>query len=284
VDDAGAGYSSLESIAEICPDFIKLDMSLIRYIDTDSIKQALLETFVQFADKVKCSIIAEGIETERELQTLIELGVEYGQGYYVGKPAKGMTQASGAAMNVIRQLQEKRKGSSPGRHAGLIQVAEMVTKSLHAEPNTKVRQIHQMFEQHRRGESVVILEDNKPVGLVMRFQLYQILGGQYGISLYYERPVAPIMNSSPLIVRSDETIDVVAKRAMAREANHLYDVVIVVDEHGDYLGVVSVQHLLDWLATHRLAQAAVATPTPGLPDELPIEREMQHAGPLRVVP
>ena len=63
VDDAGSGYSGLKSIAEIRPDYIKIDMSLIRGIDTNPVKRALLETFVAFSEKIGSKIVAEGIET-----------------------------------------------------------------------------------------------------------------------------------------------------------------------------------------------------------------------------
>ncbi len=255
VDDAGAGYSSLESIAEIYPDFIKLDMSLIRHIDMDSIKQALLETFVQFAEKVKCKIIAEGIETERELQALIELGVSYGQGFFLGKPAKGMTQISGQAMNCIRLVQEKVRETHQEQRYYAPDVADILSKTICVEKNTKVRNVHHIFEQNQRMESVVILENQKPIGLIMRFHLYQILGGQYGIALYYERPVSQIMNNNPLTARIDDKIDEVAKRAMARDAYHLYDVVIITNEEGEHIGIVSVQSLLDKLASIKLAMA-----------------------------
>lgn len=86
IDDAGAGYSSLQSIAELRPDFIKLDMSLIRGVDKDHVKQALLETFVTFSNKIGCLIVAEGIETEAELETITRLGVPLGQGFYLGRP------------------------------------------------------------------------------------------------------------------------------------------------------------------------------------------------------
>jgi len=274
VDDAGAGYSSLESITEIYPDFIKLDMSLIRNIDNDSIKQALLETFVQFAEKVKCKIIAEGIENGRELQTLIELGVGYGQGYYLGKPAKGMTNISGQAMNHIRLMDAKRKNHARDQIAYSRDVGEIVTKTLFVEEHTKVKTVHQMFEQNRRIESIVVLRGTKPIGLIMRFQLYQILGGQYGIALYYERPIAQIMNHSPLIIQKDDLIEDVAKRAMSRDAFHLYDVLIVTDENEEYAGIVSVQSLLDKMASIKLELATFANPLTGLPGNLLIEREL----------
>ena len=68
VDDMGAGYASLQSLAGIEPDFLKFDTSLVHDIDKSSIKQSLLETLRQLADKIKARVIAEGIEREEELQ------------------------------------------------------------------------------------------------------------------------------------------------------------------------------------------------------------------------
>ncbi|USG63578.1 EAL domain-containing protein [Brevibacillus ruminantium] len=276
VDDAGAGYSSLESITEIYPDFIKMDMSLIRNIDVDPIKQALLETIVQFAEKVKCKIIAEGIETERELETLMALGVTYGQGYYLGPPAKGMVHISGKAMNFLRGIREQKmkKDREPRVFAPVI--TDVLTKTICVEKQAKVRQVHQIFEQNQRIESVVVLEAGKPIGLIMRFQLYQVLGGQYGIALYYERPISQIMNTNPLTAKKDDQIDEVAKRAMARDSYHLYDVVLITGDEGEYIGIITVQSLLDKMASIKLEMAALANPLTGLPGNIQIEREL-HA-------
>lgn len=276
VDDAGAGYSSLESITEIYPDFIKLDMSLIRNIDVDPIKQALLETFVQFAEKVKCKIIAEGIETERELETLMELGVSFGQGYYLGRPAKGLTQIPGKAMNFLRGIQEKIMKTNRDPFLFAPGITDVLTKTICVEKEAKVREVHQIFEQNKRIESVIVLEAGKPIGLVMRFQLYQVLGGQYGIALYYERPVWQIMNTNPLTAKKDDLIDEVAKRAMARDSYHLYDVVIITGDEGEYLGIITVQSLLDKMASIKLEMATLANPLTGLPGNIQIEREL-HA-------
>ncbi|MDP3427768.1 MAG: EAL domain-containing protein, partial [Humidesulfovibrio sp.] len=87
IDDAGAGYSGLTSIAQIRPDFIKIDMSLIQGIDKDPVKRALIETFVTFADKIGSKIIAEGIEAQAQAACLIDIGVHYGQGFYLARPA-----------------------------------------------------------------------------------------------------------------------------------------------------------------------------------------------------
>jgi EAL domain-containing protein (putative c-di-GMP-specific phosphodiesterase class I) len=86
VDDAGSGYAGLGSIANLEPDFIKLDMSLITCIDSNFIKQNLVETMVKFANDQGASVIAEGVEREEEFETVKQLGVHLVQGFYLHRP------------------------------------------------------------------------------------------------------------------------------------------------------------------------------------------------------
>ncbi|CEH31710.1 diguanylate cyclase [Aneurinibacillus migulanus] len=271
VDDAGAGYSSLEAIAEIYPDYIKLDMALIRNIDSDAVKQALVETFVQFADKVKCRIIGEGIETESELETLVKLGVDYGQGFLLGRPSRDSAPITEQAINKLRQLQEERSMNLFEEPSG--KIGDIIRSTVCVSQDTLVREVHHIFERNAKIDSIVVLEDRAPRGLIMRFQLYKILGGQYGIALYYEKPVSQLMNHSPLIVDRRENIELVAKTAMERQSFHLYDVIIIT-EKDKYVGIVTVQSLLDMLAKAKLEIAAVSNPLTGLPGNVRIDREI----------
>jgi len=86
VDDAGAGYAGLRHILEIRPQFVKLDISLVRNVDTDPARQAMVAGMAHFALNAGCELIAEGVETEGELGELVRLGVPLGQGYLFGKP------------------------------------------------------------------------------------------------------------------------------------------------------------------------------------------------------
>jgi EAL domain-containing protein (putative c-di-GMP-specific phosphodiesterase class I) len=86
VDDAGAGYSTLQHILCLRPDLIKLDMSLTRNIDTDTARRALAAALIRFARDTGSRIIAEGVETTSEMATLRSLGVEKAQGYFVSPP------------------------------------------------------------------------------------------------------------------------------------------------------------------------------------------------------
>lgn len=87
VDDAGAGYASLSHIIQLNADVIKLDMGLVRDIDTDDAKRSLAGGMVMFARQMGIKVIAEGIETAAERDTLKGLGIFAGQGFLLGKPS-----------------------------------------------------------------------------------------------------------------------------------------------------------------------------------------------------
>jgi EAL domain-containing protein (putative c-di-GMP-specific phosphodiesterase class I)/CheY-like chemotaxis protein len=87
VDDAGAGYAGLRHILRLSPNLIKLDMDLTQGIEGDRARTALASAMIAFASEIDAEIIAEGIETEGELIALQALGVQMGQGYYLGRPS-----------------------------------------------------------------------------------------------------------------------------------------------------------------------------------------------------
>jgi EAL domain-containing protein (putative c-di-GMP-specific phosphodiesterase class I) len=87
IDDAGSGYASLRHILRLHPDIIKLDTDLTRHIHQDNSRRALAAALVVFAEELGASIVAEGIETVEELDTIRGLGISCGQGYYLGRPA-----------------------------------------------------------------------------------------------------------------------------------------------------------------------------------------------------
>ena len=87
VDDAGSGYSTLAHILTLAPDFIKLDRELISGIDLDPVRRALVTALVTFASETGATILAEGIENADEMDTVRSLGVRYGQGYHIARPA-----------------------------------------------------------------------------------------------------------------------------------------------------------------------------------------------------
>jgi EAL domain-containing protein (putative c-di-GMP-specific phosphodiesterase class I) len=86
LDDVGVGYSSLESVMELAPDYIKVDRTFVTGIDEDSARQELLRALQAVADKTNARIIGEGLDRIEELETLGRLGISFGQGWLFGKP------------------------------------------------------------------------------------------------------------------------------------------------------------------------------------------------------
>lgn len=87
IDDAGAGYASFTLIAALRPSVIKIDREIAHGIARDDAKQALVEAFVSFGNRIGALLLAEGIERRADLAMLTALGVDLGQGYLIGKPA-----------------------------------------------------------------------------------------------------------------------------------------------------------------------------------------------------
>ncbi|MGN1084059.1 MAG: EAL domain-containing protein, partial [Lachnospiraceae bacterium] len=87
VDDVGSGYSGINRIFEINPQYIKIDMEIIRGIEKDELKRSFVSALSQFASDSGIFLIAEGIETPEQLEAVISLKIDYAQGYYLAKPS-----------------------------------------------------------------------------------------------------------------------------------------------------------------------------------------------------
>ena len=88
MDDTGAGYAGLQHLLRIKPNMLKLDTALTHGIDQDPVRRSLAAALVTFAVETGATIIAEGIETPGELDALQRLGIPWGQGYHLARPAE----------------------------------------------------------------------------------------------------------------------------------------------------------------------------------------------------
>ncbi|TYS15781.1 EAL domain-containing protein [Rossellomorea vietnamensis] len=88
LDDVGAGFSTLDMLSKLNPDYVKIDRSYIKDCDQNKANQSFLEDVTRISRELGISVLAEGIERKEELQYCKSLGVELGQGYYIGKPLR----------------------------------------------------------------------------------------------------------------------------------------------------------------------------------------------------
>ncbi|MCL6476783.1 MAG: GGDEF domain-containing protein [Peptococcaceae bacterium] len=272
IDDAGAGYSSLQAIAEIQPDFIKVDHSLVKDIDKTATKKKLLETFRIFAQKTNSQLIAEGIESENELACLKSMDISHGQGYFFAKPGFPPPEVDSLALTCLASLNTEPTKISTGRIIPVRNIAQAVQA---VSVRALTRDVLDFFTANPKVEGIAVTDDEYPVGLVMRDKLFNQLGTQYGFAVYTERPISLVMDNQPLVVEDDTPVEVVSQAAMGRLDHKVYDSIIIT-KNRRYHSLVSVRSLLDVLTVMQLEVARFANPLTGLPGNIRIEEEISN--------
>ena len=109
LDDYGSGYSNENTLLQLAPRFVKVDITIIRGIDTSPDKQQILRNVVAYAHPRSMKIVAEGVETAAELRTVIELGADLLQGYFLARPAIVPGDIAPEAAGIIQELQRRKK-------------------------------------------------------------------------------------------------------------------------------------------------------------------------------
>lgn len=243
IDDVGAGYSGLNVITDVRPHFIKLDMKLIRDINKDRTKQLLVRSLSEFANYSQIHIIAEGIETREELITLIDIGVHFGQGYFIQRPQSNLYPIREEVMRLIETENSRKYQVSLNRLTDTS--IEQIATPLRTIPSSMpISKVSNLMEGNDALPGFCIRDGNKLIGVITRNKLHLKFSGPYGYSLYNKKPIAAIMSRNFMKVDAKTAIDVVAKIAMKRDPLHLYDFITVTKDE-QYFGVVTVKDLLE---------------------------------------
>jgi hypothetical protein len=182
IDDVGAGYSGLNTISEVKPNLIKLDMNLVRDIDKDETKRLLCKAMLDFGKGADIRIIAEGIETGGELGVLIKLGVDFGQGYFLGIPQETFASIAHEKVEMIKKYYtEKCTGDAQKAHRPIIgnlaspihyfpsSDAAALSKALRVDCNMPISKVAKLAMQRpfeRLYHPIVVERDGKYCGAV----------------------------------------------------------------------------------------------------------------------
>ncbi|MFJ7972613.1 GGDEF domain-containing protein [Psychrobacillus sp. NPDC096389] len=273
VDDVGAGYSGLNVITDVRPHYMKLDMKLIRDIDRDRTKQLLVKSLSEFANYSQIHIIAEGIETKEELRTLIDIGVHFGQGYFIQKPNALLFPVREEVKTIIKTEVSRKNRVSRNRLTDTS--IEQIATPLHTVSSQMlISEVSNLMEANDLLPGFCIQDGNKLIGVITRNKLHLKFSGPYGYSLYNKKPIATIMSRNYMKVDAETPIDVVAKIAMKRDPLHLYDF-ITVTKDDQYFGVVTVKDLLEKSMQLEIDYAKHLNPLSELPGNLMIEQQLQ---------
>jgi EAL domain-containing protein (putative c-di-GMP-specific phosphodiesterase class I) len=222
LDDFGAGHSGLVTLVHSAPQFIKLDQALVRDIHRYSYQQHLVKSLVAFAASVDAVLIAEGVETWDELAVLLRLGIRHVQGYLIARPAPAPVVPNGEfeaeRLRAMRALDFREREDDET-------VGSMIIRRLCVDASTAIEDVQGLFDRASQLDHVVLLEGDRPQALVTRQR-------------------APARDERPLVVEDRMAITTLARVAMKRGADTLYDPVVVVDDQGRFLGTVTMKQLI----------------------------------------
>lgn len=273
IDDAGAGYSGLNLISDLRPHFIKLDMNLIRNIDTDVTKQSLVKSMREFASLTNTFLIAEGIETRDELIKVIEIGVHYGQGYFIQKPNESIFPIEEQVKEIIKETNRK-KNHFYGMKLSDVYISNISKSVRSISPLMLVSQVYEMMKKDISCHGFCVTDNEKVMGVITRNEFFKRTSGLYGYNLYGSKPVIDIMEENFLQVDYKDTVNIVAKKAMQRSIDKIYDF-ITLTKDGRYYGIVTVKDLLEKTIEMEVFNAKHLNPLSELPGNVLIEKEIE---------
>jgi EAL domain-containing protein (putative c-di-GMP-specific phosphodiesterase class I)/putative methionine-R-sulfoxide reductase with GAF domain len=176
IDDAGAGYSSLRHVIELTPDFLKLDRELVRDLDRDGNRRALVSAMSAFAAEVGTSVIAEGVETAEELEVLRDAEVDLVQGYLLARPGVPWPALSDQARPAAARV-DRHSGAGSATEDRMIEALDRAPDSRRA----CAAVVEHLFRQGQIMPSAY-LERHGELRCTAQRGLWQILDGMSGSS------------------------------------------------------------------------------------------------------
>jgi len=256
IDDVGAGTSGLNRIMHLRPNWLKLDRELIKGINFDSYKQNFVKFFVHFARLSNVNIVAEGIETREELATLATLGIRYGQGYYLGRPA---TRAQSSSHEFAQQVRDRWAEVEPVATlgAGATPMRRLCVTASVAQSDTAIATVAGLLLRRQDMPGVVVLDGRRFIGWCPRAHLLsetQLSGGRRGIGTIVKHGVCTV---SP-----DATVPDALRVASVRDPSQLSEPLVVADS-GEIVGIVRMPDLLSFAAAEAQAGRMPLTGLPG---------------------
>lgn len=271
LDDFGDGRSSLRLWAELRPTLVKLDKYFTRDLPNCGDKLQTFRALLQIAETFGTRLVAEGIETLEELHVLRDLGVEFGQGYVLGRPSPDIASSlppqvaavlGGADVAVFPQQRRTAHGGITA--ARLLQETPVLTQtSTHEEAMA-------LFAAHPGVPALAVVDDGgNSLMLVNRQQLTADYMRPFFREIFGRRPVTMHARPAPLLVDVHAGIDELAAILTSGDQRYLNDG-FVITEGGRYRGMGTGEQLVRTVTEARIEAARHANPLTFLPGNIPI--------------
>ena len=273
IDDLGAGSSGLKIWSELRPDYVKLDSYFTAQIERDHLVSEMMRSMLSMAHVMGSRVVAEGVETERQLELLRVLGVDYLQGFYLRRPQS----------EPLREMPRLDPGSVPVRDnlGGATCAGELLIERPALNPKTRIEEVVALFHAHEDWDSLAVVADDKPVGLVRRDTLLTMLSRPLYPEIYNRKPVTRVMENQPVVVDTRARLDQVSRMVTGTDTRRINEDFLI-SHHGKYAGVGRTIELLRQITAQQVQAAKQPNPLTLLPGNREIEQHLFRLLALRV--
>ena len=276
IDDLGEGFSSLRLWSELRPEFIKIDMHFVQGVDHDPIKLQFLKSIQHIAESCGTHVVAEGVETEAELRVVKDIGIAFGQGYFIARPSPTPPLLASAAVGsiinssniAIFPMPESNRYSQMTAHKLLTYVEPVL-------PETLNDHVFERFNANPALRIIPVVKSGKPLGIINRYQFIDRFAKPYQRELMGRKPCDGLIQGEPLLVERNMPIQELSHFLSEADSRHFADGFIIT-ELGRYIGVASGQDLLRELTQMQLEAARYANPLTLLPGNVPINEHIER--------
>jgi diguanylate cyclase (GGDEF)-like protein len=275
IDDLGEGFSTLRLWSELRPEYVKIDKYFIQGMDKDAVKRQFVRSIAEMAQQSKSAIIAEGIETEAELEAVRSLGIRYGQGYLLARPA--MVPVVTLPPATLRLLAPSTEGKRPLMNDAYKSVAT-ARKILRTVPavidSTRINNVYDIFQSQSELQVLAVLRENQPIGLIHRMRMLDRLARPYHRELYGNKPCSQFIENAPLIVDHQTSLQDLGYLFTEANPHHLSEGFIIT-EQGRFIGVGTGFDLIREITQMQIHAARYANPLTQLPGNVPINEHIE---------
>ncbi|BDT72666.1 hypothetical protein os4_22090 [Comamonadaceae bacterium OS-4] len=276
LDDFGDGRSSLRLWSQIKPEVVKIDKYFTRNISAHGDKLKTIQALQHIATIFGTALVAEGIETAEDLRVLRDVGIEYGQGYFLGRPDAVPLQWLPALPKQV--LQERQVAVFPelgrlsqGGHLRSLSLVRAPTVS----PETHNDALARIFLDNSNLHAVAVVEGERPVGIINRAHFMNEYSKLYYREVWGRKPCVVHANMEPRLIEREHSVDELVGILTSQDQRYLSDGFIATD-NGRYVGIGTGDQLVRSVTETRIEAARHANPLTFLPGNIPITQHIER--------
>lgn len=276
LDDFGDGRSSLRLWSQLKPSFVKIDKFFTRDISQRAENLQTLQALLQIAAIFDTKLIAEGVETAEDLRALRDLGIPFGQGYFIGWPVP--QPRTHALPQAVQAAQERRIAVLPelGRVQGRTRASALPFERVEpVTPQTSNAVVVNRFLEHPRLHALPVVQDETPVGLIGRLEYMNRVAQPYFLDVYSKKPCAEFIGGCPPMVEVESSVDELLALLTSSDQRFLRDGFVVVRD-GRYHGIGTGEQVVRIVTEARIEAARHANPLTFLPGNIPLTLHIER--------